>query len=51
MHPEVTAAKVFGSRAKGINTPTSDVNLALWGNIDGLRAESNAAELNELPLA
>lgn len=50
-HPEVAAAKVFGSRAKGNSTPSSDVDLALWGGIDGLRAEGIAAELDELPLA
>ena len=50
-HPEVAAAKVFGSRAKGNSTPRSDVDLALWGDIDGLRAERIAAELDELPLA
>lgn len=50
-HPEVAAAKVFGSRAKGNSTPSSDVDLALWGNIDGLGAERIAAELDELPLA
>ena len=50
-HSEVTAAKVFGSRAKGNSTPSSDVDLALWGDIDGLRAEGIAAELDELPLA
>ena len=49
--PEITAAKVFGSRAKGNSTPSSDVDLALWGDIDGLSAESIAAELDELPLA
>ena len=50
-HPEIAAAKVFGSRAKGNSTPISDVDLALWGDIDGLRAEDIAAELDELPLA
>lgn len=50
-HPEVVAAKVFGSRAKGNSTPRSDVDLALWGDIDALRAEAIAAELDELPLA
>ena len=49
-YPEVVAAKVFGSRAKGTSTPNSDVDLALWGDIDGLRAESLAGELDELPL-
>ena len=30
-HPEVSRAKVFGSRAKGNSTPISNVDLALWG--------------------
>ena len=50
-HPEVAAAKVFGSRAKGSSTPSSDVDLALWGDIDALCSEGIASELDELPLA
>ena len=49
-HPEIVAAKLFGSRAKGTHTPHSDVDLALWGEIDEIRAESIAIELDELPL-
>ena len=49
-HPEVVAAKLFGSRAKGTSTPRSDVDLAVWGDVDELRAEGIAAELDELPL-
>ena len=49
-HPEVALAKVFGSRAKGTHSPSSDVDLAVWGAVDSLRAESIAAELDELPL-
>lgn len=49
-HPEVAAAKVFGSRAKGTSTPISDVDLALWGDVDGLRAVRIAGELDDLPL-
>jgi len=48
-HPEVTAVKLFGSRAKGTAAPGSDIDLALWGDIDALRAEAIAAELDELP--
>jgi predicted nucleotidyltransferase len=48
-HPEVSKVKLFGSRAKGCHTPTSDIDLALWG-VDALQAESIAAELDELPL-
>lgn len=49
-HPEITAVKLFGSRAKGTHAPYSDVDLAIWGNVDALRAEAIAAELDELPL-
>ena len=49
-HPEITSARLFGSRAKGTSTPQSDVDLAVWGDIDALRAEALAAELDELPL-
>ena len=48
-HPEVSAVKLFGSRAKGTHTARSDVDLALWG-VDALRAEAIAAELDDLPL-
>ncbi|MGH7946445.1 MAG: nucleotidyltransferase domain-containing protein [Opitutaceae bacterium] len=49
-HSEVTAVRLFGSRAKGTHVPSSDVDLAVWGNVDALRAESIAAELDDLPL-
>lgn len=49
-HPEIVAVKIFGSRAKGTHTPRSDVDLALWGNVTPLQAETVAAELDELPL-
>jgi predicted nucleotidyltransferase len=49
-HPEIIAAVLFGSRAKMSHQPESDIDLALHGNLDSLRAESIAAELDELPL-
>lgn len=49
-HPEIHAVKLFGSRAKGTHTARSDVDLALWGDLDALRTEAIAAELDELPL-
>ncbi len=49
-HPEIIQVRLFGSRAKGTYTPQSDIDLALWGNVDVLQAEAIAAELDELPL-
>ena len=49
-HPEITGVKLFGSRAKGTHSPQSDVDLALWGEMDALQAEALAAELDALPL-
>lgn len=49
-HPEITAVRIFGSRAKGTHSPHSDVDLAIWGEVDELRTQSIAAELDELPL-
>ena len=49
-HPEIQAVKLFGSRAKGVHTAASDVDLALWADLDALQAEAIAAELDELPL-
>ena len=49
-HPEITAAMLYGSRAKGTHRPESDVDLAIQGDVDQLRAESIAAEMDDLPL-
>jgi len=49
-HPEITQVKIFGSRAKGTHHAASDVDLAVWGDVSSLAAESLAAELDELPL-
>jgi predicted nucleotidyltransferase len=49
-HPEIAEVRLFGSRAKGTHAPHSDVDLALWGNVNSLQAEAIAAELDELPL-
>lgn len=47
---DITGAVLFGSRAKGTAWPSSDVDLALEGIDDPLRAEAIASELDELPL-
>ena len=49
-HAEVTEAKIFGSRAKGNFQPSSDIDLALWGNISISIIVMIAGELEELPL-
>jgi predicted nucleotidyltransferase len=49
-HSEITSVKIFGSRAKGTHAPQSDIDLALWGDVDILQAEAIAAELDELSL-
>ena len=49
-HPEIKAVKLFGSRAKGTHAPNSDIDIALWGDVDALQAEAIADELDELPL-
>jgi predicted nucleotidyltransferase len=49
-HPEVKSATLFGSRAKGTHSDRSDVDLVVAGDVDPLRAEAIAAELDELPL-
>ncbi|CAN5185207.1 hypothetical protein BH23VER1_BH23VER1_24380 [soil metagenome] len=50
LHPEVKAATLFGSRAKGTHSDRSDVDLALTGEVEPLRAEAIADELDALPL-
>ena len=49
-HPEVGEARIFGSRALGRHRPESDVDLALFGDVDDVLAQRIAGELDELPL-
>ena len=49
-HPRGAGAILFGSRAKGIASLASDVDLVLEGVADPLEAERVASELEELPL-
>lgn len=49
-HPEVKAAKVFGSRALGRHRPESDVDIALWGSLNDVEIGRITGELDELPL-
>lgn len=48
--PEIREVIVFGSRAKGNYRPQSDVDLALVGVADELRAEAVAGALDQLPM-
>jgi predicted nucleotidyltransferase len=47
--PKVQKAVLFGSRAKGSHSPGSDVDIALYGDVDAIEAESIRCELDELP--
>jgi uncharacterized protein len=49
-HGEITRVVLFGSRAKGVHSPASDVDLAIDGVDEPLAAERIAGELEELPL-
>ncbi len=49
-HPAVRRAVLFGSRAKGTAEASSDIDLALDGNLTEFQAEAIALELNDLPL-
>jgi predicted nucleotidyltransferase len=49
-YPEITAVKIFGSRAKGNYSPSSDVDLVIAGEINELLLARIRAELDELPL-
>jgi predicted nucleotidyltransferase len=41
---------LFGSSAKGTARPNSDIDLALYGDLDDLTVERIAMEMDELPL-
>lgn len=49
-HPAATAVRIFGARAQGNPTPGSEIHWAVWVDVDDLRAEAIAAELDEVPL-
>jgi predicted nucleotidyltransferase len=49
-HPEVRRVEVFGSRAMRRFEDHSDVDLALWGDLDLGLIGRIARELDELPL-
>lgn len=49
-HPEVHTVKIFGSRAMGRFEDYSDVDLALWGDVDFRLMGRIMRELDELPM-
>ena len=49
-YPLVQRAVLFGSRAKGTARPNSDIDIALYGDIDDLTVERIASDLDDLPL-
>jgi len=49
-YPQVQRGVLFGSRAKGNARMNSDIDLALYGELDDLTVERIALELDELPL-
>lgn len=49
-HPEVREVRIFGSRAMGRFGNRSDVDLALWGDLDQALIARIMGELDELPL-
>ena len=49
-HPSIGQVRVFGSRAKGNFHNESDVDLAIFGDVDSALASLVASELDELPL-
>jgi len=48
--PAIEKAVVFGSRAKGSHAQYSDVDIALYGDIDFMEVENVCCRLDELPL-
>ncbi len=49
-YPEIKNVILFGSRAKGISRPNSDIDLAVDGTISDLQVEALAMELDELAM-
>ena len=49
-YPEIDEVRIFGSRANGTFRKESDVDLALYGNVDDKLASRVASELDDLPL-
>lgn len=48
-YPQIKEVKIFGSRAKGNYKLSSDIDLALFGNINDKLLRHIASKLDELP--
>lgn len=48
-YPAVEVVKIFGSRAKGNYRPNSDIDFALWGDIDSITLGKISLDLDDLP--
>lgn len=46
---DVEIVKIFGSRAKGNYRPNSDIDFALWGDIDPVVLGKISLDLDDLP--
>ena len=49
-HKNVERALIFGSRAKGNSKSNSDIDIAVFGNIDFISVEKIISDLEELPM-
>jgi predicted nucleotidyltransferase len=49
MFPAIQKASVFGSRAESRQSACSDVDIALYGSLGAIEAETVRCELDELP--
>ena len=49
-YPAVREVRIFGSRAMGTHQSSSDIDLAVWGELDAAALAELSAELDELPL-
>ena len=49
-HTNIERAVVFGSRAKGNAKSTSDIDIAVFGDIDFLSVEKLILDMEELPM-
>ncbi|MCL1877352.1 MAG: nucleotidyltransferase domain-containing protein [Defluviitaleaceae bacterium] len=50
-NPKIEKAVIFGSRAKGNFRNYSDIDIAIYGEVDSTDAEHIICELDELPTA